>query len=63
MEYQRVRNLLGDIPDKVPRFITEKWVEVHAYIVVKGKITVCADERDRGEVNRQVICISKRRSE
>ena len=39
-----------------------------AYIVVKGKITVSADERDRHEMNRQVIlknnapfisCISK----
>ena len=22
-------NLLGTIPDKVPRFITKKWIEVH----------------------------------
>ena len=29
MEYQRIRNLLGNIPDKVPRFITKKWIEVH----------------------------------
>ena len=38
------------------------------YIVVKGIVTVSADERDRGEINRQVIlksnapvisCISK----
>ena len=27
----------------------------NAYIVVKGIVTVSADERDRGEVNRQVI--------
>ena len=26
-----------------------------AYIVVKGIVTVSADERDRGEMNRQVI--------
>ena len=26
MEYQ---NLLGNILDKVPRFITKKWIEVH----------------------------------
>ena len=40
----------------------------NAYIVVKGKITISADERDRGEMNRQVVlknnapfisCISK----
>ena len=97
MEYQKIKNLLGNLPDKVPRFITKKWIEVHdqsgetyntnkqvrfktsmlrsdlcdysdAYIVVKGIVTVCADERDRDETNRQVIlkngapfisCISK----
>ena len=40
----------------------------HAYVVVKGIATVSADERDRDEMNRQVIlknnapfisCISK----
>ena len=84
MEYQRIRNLLGNIPDKVPRFFTKKWIEVHnqsgetyntnkqirfktsmlrsdlydfsnAYIVFKGIITVRVDERDRDEMNRQVI--------
>ena len=29
MEYQKITNLLGNIPDKVPRFITKKWTEVH----------------------------------
>ena len=28
MEYQKITNLLGNIPDKVPRFITKKWIEV-----------------------------------
>ena len=84
MEYQRIRNLLGNIPDEVPRFITKKWIEVHdqsgeayntnkqirfktsmlrsdlcdysnTYIVVKGIVTFSADERDRDEMNRQVI--------
>ena len=97
MEYQKITNLLGNIPDKVTRFITKKWIEVHdqsgetyntnqkirfktsmlrfdlcgysdAYNVVKGIVTVIADERDRDEMNRQVIlknhapfisCISK----
>ena len=97
MEYQKITNLLGNIPDKVPRFSTKKWIDVHdqseetyntnkqirfkismlrsdlcdysdAYIAVKGIITVSADERDRDEMNRQVIlennapfisCISK----
>ena len=29
MEYQMITNSLGNIPDKVPRFITKKWIEVH----------------------------------
>ena len=29
MEYQKIRNLLGNMPDKVPKFITKKWIEVH----------------------------------
>ena len=29
MEYQKSTNLLGTIPDEVPRFITKKWVEVY----------------------------------
>ena len=99
MEYQKFTNLLSNIPDKVPRFITKKWIKVHdqseqtyntnkqirfktsmlrsdlcdfndAYIVVKGIVTVAVstNERDRDEINRQVIlknnapfisCISK----
>ena len=84
MKYQKTANLLGNIPDKVPRFITKKWIEVHdqsgetyntskhirfktsmlrsdlcdfndAYIVVKGIVTVSVYERDRDEMNRQVI--------
>ena len=29
MEYQKITNLLGSIPNKMPRFITKKWIEVH----------------------------------
>ena len=29
MEYQKITNILGNIPDKVPRFITKKWMEVY----------------------------------
>ena len=28
MEYQKITNLLGNIPDKVPRFITKKWIKI-----------------------------------
>ena len=29
MEYQKIKTLLGDIPDNVPRFSTKKWIKVH----------------------------------
>ena len=29
MEYQKITNLLGNIPDKVSRFSTKKWIEFH----------------------------------
>ena len=29
MEYQRIINLLGNRPDKVPGFITKKWIDVY----------------------------------
>ena len=29
MEYQKITNLLGNTPNKVPTFITRKWIEVH----------------------------------
>ena len=29
MEFNKINNLLGDSTDKVPRFVTKKWVEIH----------------------------------
>ena len=29
MEYQKITNLLGNIPDKVLRFVTKKRIDVH----------------------------------
>ena len=29
MEYQKIANVLGNTSDKVPRFITKKWIEVY----------------------------------
>ena len=29
MEYQKIVNLLDTTSDKVPRFITKKWIEFH----------------------------------
>ena len=29
MEYNKMNNLLGSRPDKVPRFVTKKWIEVN----------------------------------
>ena len=29
MEYQKIIDLLGNMPDQVPRFVTKKWAEIH----------------------------------
>ena len=29
MEFNKMNNLLGDPTDKVPRFVTKKWIEIH----------------------------------
>ena len=29
MEFNKISNLLGNSSDKVPRFVTKKWVEIH----------------------------------
>ena len=29
MEYQKIINFLGNIPDNVSKFFTKKWIEVH----------------------------------
>ena len=45
MEYQKITNLLGTTIDKIPRFITKKWVKVFDQ-------SVSAD--DRYKPNRQI---------
>ena len=29
MEYQKITNLLGNIPDKVPKLLSKKWIKLH----------------------------------
>ena len=29
MEYQKITDLLGNIPDKAPKSFTKNWIEVH----------------------------------
>ena len=29
MKYQKITNLLCNIPDKIPKFLTKEWIEVH----------------------------------
>ena len=29
MEFNKINNLLGDLSDKLPRFVTKKWIEIH----------------------------------
>ena len=92
MENQNIANLLDNTSDKVPRFITKKWIEVHDQsgetyntkqvrlkhqicvitvmhiLLLKELLLFVLIERDRDEMNRQVIlknnapfisCISK----
>ena len=33
MEFKKINNLLGPAHDKVPRFITKKWIEVNLEIL------------------------------
>ena len=42
MEYQKIINLLGNIPDQVPRFATKKWVEI------------CDQSRGTYNVNKEI---------
>ena len=29
MEFNKINNFLGDSSDKVPRFVTKKWIEIN----------------------------------
>ena len=44
MEHQKITNLLGMPPDKMPRYITKKWIEVHNQSV---------DANDRYKLSKQ----------
>ena len=41
MEYHKITNLLGNIADKVPRFITKKWIKfmisLEKHTILKSK--------------------------
>ena len=32
MEHKKITNFVATTPDEVPRFITEKWIEVHGQL-------------------------------
>ena len=34
MEFNKINNLLGPAHDEVPRFITEKWIEVQSQLEI-----------------------------
>ena len=37
MEYQKITNLLDNIPDKVPRLITKKWIKVDDHTILTSR--------------------------
>ena len=57
MEYQTITNLYGNILDKVPRFITKKWIEVHDQSgTVKGRYKPSKQVRFNSSVLRSDLC-------
>ena len=54
MEYQKIINLLGNIPDQVPGFTTKKWVEV--YDESGGTYDVNKEIRFKTPVLRSYLC-------
>ena len=60
MEYQKITNLLGNTCDKVPRFITKKWIEVHEQIRFKTSMlrSDLCDYRDPYIAVRGIIAVS-----
>ena len=54
MEYQKITNLLGNIPDKVSRFITKKWIEV--YDQSGGACSTSKQIRFKTSVLRSDLC-------
>ena len=45
MEYQKITNLLSTTPNRISRFITKKWVEVHDQL---------GDANDRYKPNKPI---------
>ena len=57
MEYQKVANVLSNTYDKVPRFITKKWIEVHDQSGTrKNKYTPSKQIRFKTSMLRSDLC-------
>ena len=54
MEYQKTINLLGNISDQVPRFVTKKWVEI--YDESDGTYSVNKEIRFKTPMLRSDLC-------
>ena len=54
MEYQKITNLLGNISDKVSRFITKKWIDV--YDQYGGACSTSKQIRFKTSVLRSDLC-------
>ena len=59
MEYQKIANLLDSAPNQPSKFRTRNWVEINAYILVKGTITITGAGNDdatkqAGEIDKGV---------
>ena len=57
MEHQKIVNLLGTTPDKVPRFIIEKWIEVDdQYGTAKDRNKPSKQIRFKTSILRSDLC-------
>ena len=54
MEYRKITRLLGNAPDKVPRFITKKWMEV--YDQSGGEYSTSKQIRFKTSMLRSDVC-------
>ena len=57
MEYQKITNLLGNILEKVPRFITKRWKEVHdESSTAENRYRPCEQIRFKTRMLRSDLC-------
>ena len=52
--YQKITKLLGNIPDKVPKVFTKKWIEVHDLRLIMSFYSLLSNADVRYKSNKQI---------